>query len=431
TMFFFSKNLRDGIENPDGTINHYIISELRLPTNYQTFLETNTGFSTKFDVSEVGFIPEGTQIAFNTLSCRYNKDFSPAIKWLDLPGDAIFYDDANYLESTKGNKRDFYSVDFRTAVENVSLEGEFAKQDQGGAAYLVKSRIQYEYLYVLNLFRHYDVNYDNPYHRGFCEQLKYEDTEFEKPYRLIDPTFSQLQYFPSPKAEQGLYTEIRYQISRQITFTRAYLDIWRNLAYGLTNYRFQGEVEYRPVFPLRFRLKQKIQRKHLPKDVLATVSNTYETSFRILASLTERNFFACEYRRGVVGLTPSMEYNSQRAIWGDFLSISWEHNLSDAIGLESGIAVWKCDGLSQWIFEDIGIDFLDAQGIKYYFVITQRPVNFLLLRLKFKGKYTEIPHSGILQVENLHFKDGSLINTRDFISHDDIFNVGLQIDFLW
>ncbi|MCX8014460.1 MAG: hypothetical protein N2748_00430, partial [candidate division WOR-3 bacterium] len=155
TLFFFSKNLRAGIDNPDGTINHYFIGKLRLPTNYHTFAENNAGFSAKLDISGIGFIPEGTQLAFNTLLCRYNKDFSPTIKWLDLPGDAIFYDDANYLQSTKGKKRDFYSFDFRTAIENVSLEGEFAKQNQAGIAYLIKSRVQYEYLYVLSLFRHY------------------------------------------------------------------------------------------------------------------------------------------------------------------------------------------------------------------------------------------------------------------------------------
>ncbi len=431
TTLFYSKTLRDGIENPDGTIFYYVISTPRLPTNYHTFAETNLGASVRLDLSDIGLIPEGTALVFNTLNCKYNKDFSTLVKWIDIPNDATYFTDYNYLKTTKGNKRNFNSIDFRTAVENISMEGEYAWQQNGGIAYLLKARAQYEYLYVMTLYRHFDVNYDNPYNRGFNEQVKFEDTEFEKPYRLIDPTFSQLQYFPSPKAEKGLYTEIRYQISRQITLTRAYLDVWQNIAHGLTNYRFQGEIEYRPVFPLRFRLKQKIQRKHLPKDVQASVSNTYETSFRILASLTERNFLSCELRRGVVGLTSNLEYNNEKAIWGDFLSVAWEHNFSDAIGLEAGLSVWKCDGLSQWIFEDVGIDFLDAQGLKYYFVMTQRPANFLLLRLKFKGKYTEIPHTGVLQAENLHFADGSLINTKEFITHNDVYNIGLQLDFLW
>jgi hypothetical protein len=429
---FYSNALRDAIENPDGTIYYYIISQPRLPTNADVLTETNYGGSARIDLSGFGFIPEGSMLSFNTLQCRYDKEFSPLVKWVDIPNDATFFDDdANVVQLAKGNRRNLYSLDFRSAIDNVALEGEYAWQKDGGKAFLLQSRIQYEYLYVLGLIRHFDVNYDNPYNRGFCEQFRFEDTPFEKTYRLIDPTFSALQSFPMPKAEQGVYLETRYQISRQITFTRAYLDVWRNIAFNLTNFRFQGEIEYRPIFPLRFRLKQKLQHKHLPKDVQATLSQTSETSIRILASLSERNFLSCELRRGVVGLTPSMAYNNEKTIWGDFLGISYEHNFSDAIGLETGIAAWKCDGLSQWIFEDIGIDFLDGNGFKYYFVMTQRPTKFFLLRLKFKGKHTEIPHSGILQSEGLHFANGNPVTMRDFVVHNDLFNVGFQIDFLW
>ncbi len=428
---FYSKIDRDAIVNPDRTIYYYFFSIPRLPTNYKTLLETNYGGSVRLELSNIGFIPEGSVLAFNTLQCRYDKSFAPLVKWIDLPKDATQFDDANVLQLTSGKSRDLYSFDFRTAIENMSWEGEYAWQKDGGKAFLLQSRVQYEYLYVLGLIRHFDVSYDNPYNRGFCEQYRFEDTPFEKSYRLIDPTFSVLQSFPMPKAEQGIYLETRYQISRQITFTRAYLDVWRNLAYNLVNFRFQGEVEYRPVFPLRFRIKQKLQYKHLPKDVQATVSQTSETSFRILASLAERNFLSCELRRGVVGLTPSMAYNNEKTIWGDFLAVSYEHNFSNAIGLETGIAVWKCDGLSQWIFEDVGIDFLDGRGLKYYFVMTQRPSKFLLLRLKFKGKHTEIPHSGILTTEGLHFANGQSLTMRDFVVHNDIFNVGIQLDVLW
>ncbi|MBS4015415.1 MAG: hypothetical protein KGZ86_03160, partial [Candidatus Latescibacteria bacterium] len=428
---FYSHTRRDAIENPDGTIFYYIVSQPRLPTNSDVLSEINYGGSARIDLSGIGFVPEGSMFSFNALQCRYDKEFSPLVKWVDLPNDATFFDDPNIVHLAYGKERNLYSTDFRTVIDNVALEGEYAWQKDGGKAFLLQSRVQYEYLYVLGLIRHFDVNYDNPYNRGFCEQTRFDDTPFEKTYRLIDPTFSALQSFPVPKAEQGIYLETRYQISRQITFTRAYVDVWRNVAHNLTNFRFQGEVEYRPVFPLRFRLKQKLQHKHLPKDVQATVSQTSETSFRILASLTERNFLSCEMRRGVVGLTPSMAYNNKKTMWGDFLSVSYEHNFSNAIGLETGIAVWKCDGLSQWIFEDVGIDFLDGQGLKYYFVMTQRPAKFLLLRLKFKGKHSEIPHSGILQAEGLHFADGRSLTMRDFVVHNDIFNVGLQVDVLW
>jgi hypothetical protein len=428
---FYSQNLRDGVKNSDGTIFYYIISEPRLPVNTNQFLEKNYGIRVGLDLSSLGFLPVGTALAVNHLSCLYNKEFSSQTKWVDLPDDNTFFDDPNILELSSGKKRNFYSLDFRTVLENISLEGEYAINERHLSAYVFQARAQYEYLYILGLLRHYDLGYDNPYNRGFAEQKRFEDTPFEKPYRLIDPTFTALQNFPTPKAEEGIYLESRYQISRAITFTRVYLDIWRNLAYNLLNYRFQGEVEYRPVFPLRFRVKHKYQLKNLPKKTQATISQTHETSFRILASLTDRNFLSCELRRGLVYLVPSMAYNNEKTIWGDFLSATWEHNFSPRLGTEVGLAVWKCDGLSQWIFEDVGIDFLDGRGMKYYLVITQRPSKFLMFRVKLRCKYTEIPYTGVVNSSELHYQNSTRVLLRDFKVNKDLFNLECQLDFLW
>ncbi|MCS7258633.1 MAG: helix-hairpin-helix domain-containing protein [candidate division WOR-3 bacterium] len=428
---FYSQKKRDGIVNPDGTIYYYIISEPRLPVNADKFFETNYGGRIQYDLSSWDFFPVGSAIGFNFLTCQYDKNFNPRIKWVDLPTDNTFFDDPNILNLSTGKKRMYFGFDFRTVIENVSLEGEYAQASNESRAYLLQSRVQYDYLYLLGIIRHYDIGYDNPYNRGFAEQKRFEDTPFEKPYRLVDPSFTALQSFPMPKAEEGVYLETRYQISRQITFTRIYFDVWRNLGYSFTNYRFQGEVEYRPVFPLRFRVKHKYQYKNLPKKTQATVSKTHETSFRILVSLTERNFLSCELRRGLVDLVPSMAYNNEKVIWGDFLATTWEHNFSEALALESGLAVWKCNGLSQWIFEDIGIDFLDGKGMRYYFVITQRPTKFLMFRLKLRGKYTKIPYTGILNASGLHYSNGQTVILRDFVIKKELFNIALQLDFLW
>ncbi|MEO0072268.1 MAG: hypothetical protein ABIK10_02345 [candidate division WOR-3 bacterium] len=431
-MGFYSQKCRDGIINPDGTIYYYIISNPRLPTNADKFLEKNYGTRVQYDLSSVlSFVPIGTALGINFLTCQYDQSFNPQVKWVDLPTDNTFFDDPNILSLFSGQNRRYYGFDFRTVLENMSLEAEYAQMSNKAKAYLLQSRVQYEYLYLLGIVRHYDVEYDNPYNRGFAEQKRFEDTPFEKPYRLIDPIFTALQNFPMPKAEEGIYLETRYQISRQITFTRVYFDIWRNLGYNFTNYRGQGEVEYRPVFPLRFRIRYKYQYKTLPKQTQPTVSQTHEASFRILVSLTERNFLSCELRRGLVDLVPSMAYNNEKVIWGDFVAATWEHNFSEALALEAGIAAWKCDGLSQWIFEDIGIDFLDGQGMRYYFVITKRPAKFLMLRLKIRGKYTTIPYTGIQNAEGFHYSNGQAVTLRDFCIKKELLNIALQLDFLW
>ena len=62
------------------------------------------------------------------------------------------------------------------------------------------------------------------------------------------------------------------QISRQITFPKVYLDIWRSLPWGFDNYRFQGEIEYRPDFPVRFRPSVYPNQTRCKRDVENSIS---------------------------------------------------------------------------------------------------------------------------------------------------------------
>jgi DNA uptake protein ComE-like DNA-binding protein len=428
---FYSRSARNGILNPDGTVNYYAYTDPVLPANQRNFNELNAGGTARLDLGRSNWFSPGTYVALNGLHCGYDRDFAPDARWLDLPGDGVLLNDANYTQLARGNTRRFWGADFRTSVSNLSLEGEYARQVNAGSACLFSARAQYNYLYLVGLFRHYDVNYDNPYNRGFTEMKRFEDTPIEKSYRIIDPTLVDMMYFPMPKAEEGIYLETRYQVSRQITFTRAYVDVWRNLATGLMNYRFQGEVEYRPVFPLRLRLKEKIQKKQLAKDVSPTTSLTYETSLRALASLPGWDFLTAELRAGRVELTPSLAYNSNTAIWGGFLSIGWQHNFSDDFNTEVGIAAWQTSGMSQWIFDDVGIDFLDGRGMKYYITASDRLSDFLLLKVKFRQKLSEYAHTGLAGsgYQPHYLEPGGTV--PDFNSLRNSYYVGVQLDLLW
>jgi len=437
---FFSKTRRDAILNPDSTVNYYIITTPRYPTFKDVLGETDAGGSLRFDLGGFGFIPVGTRLALNALSVGYDRSFMPMAKYLDLPGDAEVLNDPNYTRLSTGRKRLFYGADFRTVVENVSLEGELAVQpkldssalpDKNAAfAGLVKARAQYDYLYVTALFRHYDIGYDNPYNRGYCEQLRFEDTPLEKSYRVIDPAYSHLQDYPMPKAERGFLLDTRYQVSRQVTFTRAYIDVWRNLAWGVDNIRFQGEVEWRPVFPVRLRFKQKLQSKGLPKPVLGTRSFTSETSIRTMASLTDWDFLTGEIREGRVYLTPTMEYGDNASMSGNFLSVQWDHNFSDDFNAEVGVAAWLTRSMSQWIFEDSGIDFLEGDGMKWYAALSDRISDRLLVYVKYRQKVSDFPHTGLGNAEGLHFP-GSNEAVRDFVTRNEDFGISLQVDLFW
>ncbi|MBM3315740.1 hypothetical protein FJY71_07895 [candidate division WOR-3 bacterium] len=324
----------------------------------------------------------------------------------------------------------FYGADFRTVVENVSLEGEYGRQQGGGRAYVVKARTQYNYLYLTGLYRHYDVEYCNPYNRGYCEQLRFEDTPLEKSYRLFDPAYAGLQDFPMPKAEEGFLLDTRYQIDRQVTFTRVYIDLWRNLAWAADNVRFQGEVEYRPVFPVRLRFKQKLQMKNNPKVAGATRSVTVEPSLKAMLSLSNWDYLTAELRYGKVLLTPTAKYGDEVNMSGDFVSVQWEHNFSDDLNAELGVAAWTTRGMSQWTFEDIGIDFLEGQGLRWYAAVSDRVSDNLLVYVKCRHKVSEYPHTGLGGVEGIHYP-GSAEPVRDFVARDERFDVALQVDLLW
>ncbi len=441
---FFSRARRDAILNPDSTVNFFIVSTPRYPAFRDNLIETSGGGSIRFDLSNLGPVPTGTRLALNGLAAAYDRSFRPDARYLELPADADTLDDPNYTRLDTGRTRRYVGADFRTVVENVSLEAEYATRpgrdstgqhrllpgSDAASAYLVKARAQYDYLHVTVLWRHYDIAYDNPYNRGFCEQLRFEDTPLEKPYRLIDPSYAALQRFQSPKAEQGFFIDTRYQIGRQVTFTRVYLDVWRNLAWAADNWRAQGEVEFLPVRPLRLRVKQKLQSKELPKVVQSNQSFTLESSVRVMAALANWDYLTLELRHGQVLLTPTLKYSDQTSISGDFVALQWEHNFSDDFNAELGVAAWYTRGMSQWIFEDSGIDFLDGQGFKWYLALTDRLSENLLVYLKLRQKASDFFHTGLSNNEGLH-RRGSSEPVRDFVARDNSVNIALQVDLLW
>jgi hypothetical protein len=115
---------------------------------------------------------------------------------------------------------------------------------------------------------------------------------------------------------------------------------------------------------------------------------------------------------------------------GDFVSVQWEHNFSDDFNAELGVATWLTRGMSQWIFEDNGIDFLDGQGFKWYLALSDRVSDNLLVYFKFRHKVSDFPHTGLGNNEGIHFP-GSTEPVRDFVTRDNSFNVALQVDLLW
>jgi hypothetical protein len=429
---FYSDDRKDGVPNRDGSVSGYMVMTPRFPHYRDVFGERTSGFSLGLNLDGLLSLPVGTAVGVSGYQSRYDRTIRPSADDLDLPGDKAELNDPNFTQLWSGDVRRVGGMFFRTVVDNLSVEGEAASQQGGGKAYVLSSRLQYETVYLLMIQRHYDVDYDNPYSRAFQEQVKFDDTVLEKEYRLIDPVYKQLVKYPAPKAERGTYLETRWQISRKVTLTRAYIDFWRNLAHGVNNARFQGEVEYRPVFPLRFRLKQKYQAKHLPKSAWPTRSNTRETTLRSFATLTQRDYINAEVRYGEVRLTPSELYGGDVLMSGSYIAANFEHNFSPAWDLKLGISGWRTDGMSQWIFEETGIDFLYGEGLKYYVSVSDRLSDNMQVRLRVRGKDTRYYYNGIYGADSEYSYDGlDGVPVRDFTDYRDLWRVDLQLDLRW
>jgi hypothetical protein len=430
-MFFYSNDRKDGIVNRDGTINTYFSSRPRSSPFRDVFSEEDYGGMLKVDLSDILFIPLGTYISLNGYQTFMSKPLRPDTLDLDIPFDKDRLDDLNYLMMQEGRERTYYGTTFRTVFKNFSFEGEYVRQHDQGYGYILKSLIQFNTFYVMYMRRFYGVSFFNPYSRAFSEQSKFDDTVIEKDYRLVDPLYIDLQDLPFPKAEEGHYLETRYQISRNLTITRAYIDMWRNCAYNLRNVRVQAEVEYRPIFPLRFRLKQKWQKKHLPKPVLQTTSRTQETTVRIFATIGG-DYLSLEARYGRVRLTPNELYNGNLLMEGNYLDASWEHSFNDFFSIVGGVAVWDANSMSQWIFEDTGIDFLYGDGSKYYITFKDRLSENISVRFKIREKNTTYSHTGIYGSNNeYHYGDGEETLIRDFTDEKDLTSYSLQVDVRW
>ncbi len=430
--FFYSNTQRDAILNPDGTIWRSIFNYYDYPYFKDQLSEQVLGLNLRF--LPVERINPGTYIAFEGMMIEYPEErINPEPKWVDIPLDK--YDPWFYPEITqlsKSSRRYYYGSEFSIPFKNTYLSGEYVIQrdtmDNKAVAYIFKSRIQYDYFYLNILYRYFGSNYDNPFNRGFSEYRRFEDTPFERPYALVNPEFISIYDDPVPKPEKGIFFETRYQITRNIILTRAYLDLFENLCYGLNNLRGYFEFEFQPVFPVRFRYAEKYVRKFLPRIIEPTLSQTIESSIRIMFYLSNFDNLIVEYRNGNVYMSGSETDDMELS--GGFLNFSFEHNFLTGFSIEGGLAIWKTDGMSQWIFEDTGIDFLSDRGIKYYVVTSQRIGN-LLMKLKFRKKQTMIEHNGLYNNPDIYYPDLPGARVYDFVNHENTIRLNLQLDYIF
>ena len=303
-LAFGSIHKRSAYKNQDGTYSMMYNQEEIVPSEERDAVkETALGGHLSMNLAEISPLPWGTQIGFTAFRTKYDATFDPQTETFDIPNDKDQLDTKCFSTMLNGDKRTIVGGDFRTVYGIWGLSGEIARQSEGkGLAYIINNYFQYNLGYLKVAKRHYDLAYDNPYNRGFSEHSRFQDTMFEKDYRLNDPLMSMIQDNPSPKPEDGYYAEMSLRLSRQFRITRAYMDFWEDLDSGGNGSRFQGEIEYKPIHPVHFRIKHKHQQRELPKIGNYSESVTDETTFSVFSPVSYRDFLAFQARYGRVKL---------------------------------------------------------------------------------------------------------------------------------
>jgi hypothetical protein len=365
----------------------------------------------------------GTHIGFTGYEAVYDKDF---VVPDDLAG-TLIRDTGNdggkfklidseiaalYSTKTEEYERDYrriLGVNWRTVVGNTSIQSEYAELTVTGSelkigddpsAMIVSSYTQFENLYLIALYRNYDLQYDNPYNRGFSEHPRFRNTIFDSnSHVLVNPLVAEIyNNSAQPQAEEGFYFETRYRFHQNFTITRAYLDMWERKADSRKSVRFQGELEYRPIHRLQTRLRYKNQINRYDDDADRGVSKTDETTGSIRVGLSNRDRLTLEYRYNRVWFPPYTYLSNNPVpggpdiaqgnslIHGDYICVDYTHNFNQNMKIQGSVIFWDGHGISHWDWEDMEIDFMGQQGMKYWFTFYDRISSNLYLTLKYRVK---------------------------------------------
>ncbi|MCP4634645.1 MAG: hypothetical protein GY855_17080 [candidate division Zixibacteria bacterium] len=453
--FFYSSDKKDAILNDDGTISTYINMSPRV-TNEE--LNAN-GFNSMIDVLheqtyggnlQYNIIP-GSYVAASYYESLYDNKFVPKFTTISDRSDKQVAMDSEFLSGydVDGKYRRVYGWNFQTIFNRLSIQGEYAELEKNGSYFkigddpkgaVMSAFLQFDRTHLLLLYRHYDVDFDNPYNRGFSNYEKYKGSIFEDEFYLKNP-FHGFVYDNSviPQSEDGLYLEWRYQMTRGFTSVVEF-DTWKRLADNANYQRIVLKLYYRPIYPIVLRLRQKFQSRDpgniLNKTRFDNVTSRFHFSFR----LSRYDDLSLLYFTGKTSWPPrprlidNPDYGDGQPILGNSASPNeafgayLEHNFSDYFSGSLGFLVY--DGF-YWGFEDNEFFVTDGEATRYYIAINDR----LTDRLSIRFKYTIDDTRPRTYIDARYYNDDR--RDRDPIE-PDAYNVHkvyhfyrLQLDFSW
>jgi len=307
--------------------------------------------------------------------------------------------DGSFWSGAKGVRRTF-GLDLMHVVKNYTFAAEYAEIEQNGGvlqlgddphAFVASAHAQWNSLTLLGVFRDYSIGYDNPYSRGFANYSRYNGTTYEDEFYLATETFAQLERnSPSPQAEQGIYFESRYQLSRPILLVNE-IDNWTRVADQADYYRWVAKVTYRPVWPIQLRIRQKLQGRWNSNPTQPAGFQTYENRINLEYRLSRFDDLELMYASGYTRFTPrprligtpdptgESPIDAQAASPSEAMGIEMTHNFSTALKLKTA---WLMYNGFLWNFEDTEFVVVDGKSTRWWMSLTNRFSNALTARLK-------------------------------------------------
>jgi DNA uptake protein ComE-like DNA-binding protein len=469
--FFASSGKKDGIINPDGTINRYVNMQPRPqgewledrvvpvglpPVDVATGLRRDAFTESMLGGNMKVMLAPGTFIGVTGYEARYDKawraDETTLISdtsLLEARDNEIWNSYNSVVDNGDGTTTDYkwrrvMGAEAQAVFNNVSVQGEYAfLQDPRNKffskdnpdAYIVNAFSQWNNLHLLAIWRDYDVGFDNPYNRAFSNDNRYEMTLLDAPYRLNDDLYTWLDAnTPQPKPEKGMFLEARYRISRKLILSGLQFDQWQRKADGADMMRYTLKAEYQPKFNLRFRVRSRFSSRseNNPDDV--RVYKNWETRWQLIAMLSNFN------RLGFTYMTSNVMFPARARFTGtpypsDQLSnvgtagmpahafeARYEHNITP--GLKVTFATSVYDGFL-WNFEGNEFVLLDGNGFRNWFKVESRVSERLLFQLKITRDHN-LPNT---YVDVRRYGDTEERNPdANYVPQDDTI-VRLQMDY--
>jgi len=472
---FGSNDEKDVILNPDGSANRMLVMNPRPQesalANRYTVSGDRTGLTRNgLEENLLGgnlkyLLGPGTFVGVTALEMRYDRGFNPDIETLVAPDNldlveardseirqayrSIFDDPVAGVRRTYKYRR-LYGAEFQTVVRNVALQGEYGwLQDPRHSfghgpnpdAFIINGFAQWDNLHILGIYRDYDVGFDNPYQRSFSNDRRYEMTLLDSPFRLEDNLYGWLAVEnPQPKSERGMFFDLRYRISRQLTLTGLQYDQWERKSDGADLMRATIKAEYQPIFNLRFRTRYRYSSRSeaMPTDVRRY--DGWEARWQLIALLSNYNRLQLTYMTSNVNFSPRPRLSypaapgtgasavAQAASPAHFFEVRYDHNVTPWLQLTLASTVY--DGFL-WNFEGNEFVLLDDTAFRNWFKIESRISPRMLLQLKvtrdhgLPGTYVDVRAFGAQPDPG---QPGSADPDANYVPRDDTF-VRLQVDY--